>query len=80
MTCAGFDVPGGFLVTADAYRTFIAENKLQSTIVDKARPALKDGYPAFDDCSEQISELILNCADNRILTAHIEIGLLLSGK
>ena len=60
MTCAGFDVPGGFLVTADAYRTFIAENNLQSTIVDRARPTLKDGYPAFETCAEQISELILN--------------------
>ena len=72
MTCAGFDVPGGFLVTADAYRTFIAENNLQSTIVDRARPTLKDGYPAFDDCAEQISELILNAPMSVDVVAQIK--------
>ncbi len=60
MTCARFNVPGGFLVTADAYRTFIAENNLLSTIVDRAQPTLKEGYPVFDTCAEQISALILS--------------------
>jgi pyruvate,water dikinase len=59
MACAGFDVPGGFLVTADTYRRFVADNDLQSAILEKARPHLKDGYPAFDKCAEEISALIL---------------------
>ena len=28
MACAGFEVPGGFLVTTDAYRFFVADNNL----------------------------------------------------
>jgi len=59
MACAGFAVPGGFLVTADAYRNFVADNDLQSAILSKAQPQLRDGYPAFDKCAEEISALIL---------------------
>jgi pyruvate,water dikinase len=59
MACAGFDVPGGFLVTADTYRQFVTDNDLQSDILEKARPYLKDGYPAFDRCAEEISALVL---------------------
>ena len=36
MKMAGFNVPGGFVVTADAYRTFIEENGLQLDILSKA--------------------------------------------
>ena len=28
MSCADFDVPGGFLVTTDAYKKFIADSDL----------------------------------------------------
>ena len=59
MARAGFAVPGGFLVTADAYRKFVSDNNLQSEILEKAKPRLKDGYPVFDACSEAISALIL---------------------
>ena len=58
MARAGFSVPGGFLVTADAYRKFVSDNALQPAILDKARPRLKEGYPVFDACSEEISALI----------------------
>ena len=74
MTCAGFDVPGGFLVTADAYRIFITENKLQSAIIDRARPILKDGYPAFDTCAEQISTLILNAPMSVAVVEQIKVA------
>ena len=43
MARAGFAVPGGFLVTADAYRKFVSDNNLQSEILEKARPRRKDG-------------------------------------
>lgn len=56
---AGFKVPGGFQVFADAYRNFIAENKLQSQILTLARPALKDGYPVFEKGAEDIRQLIV---------------------
>ncbi len=59
MACAGFAVPGGYLVTADAYRRFVADNDLQSTILEKARPHLKDGYAVFDRCAEEINALFL---------------------
>ena len=59
MASAGFAVPSGFLVTADAYRKFVADNDLQSAILDKARAELKDGYPSFEQSAEEISALIL---------------------
>ena len=40
MACAGFEVPGGFLVTTDAYRFFVADNNLQAQILDLAKPKL----------------------------------------
>lgn len=71
MACAGFDVPGGFLVTADTYRSFVADNELQSAILEKARPQLKDGYPAFDKCAEEISALIMKTRVSDAITADI---------
>ena len=59
MARAGFSVPDGFLVTADAYRKFVSDNNLQPEILEKAKPGLKDGYPVFDACSDKISALIL---------------------
>ena len=54
-----FAVPGGFIVTADAYRKFVSDNKLQQAILEKARPYLREGYPAFDTCADEIAALIL---------------------
>jgi pyruvate,water dikinase len=71
MACAGFNVPGGFLVTADTYRKFVADNGLQEAILEKARPYLKDGYPAFDTCAEEISALILASPVSDEITADI---------
>jgi len=68
----GFAVPGGFLVTADAYRKFVADNDLQSTILEMAQPELKDGYPTFDSCSEEISALILQNSMSDALAQEIE--------
>ena len=60
MMNAGFDVPGGFLVTTETYRAFIAENGLQAQILEFAKPELRNGYPAFDACAEKIRALILS--------------------
>jgi len=72
MACAGFDVPGGFLVTADSYRRFVADNDLQSAILEKARPELKDGYPAFDKSAEKISALIMKTPIGDAITKDIK--------
>ncbi len=72
MTNAGFDVPGGFLVTADTYRVFIAENDLQSQILELASPELRDGYPAFDACAEKIRALIMSKRMSDAMSADIK--------
>ena len=59
MVREGFNVPSGFIVTADAYRSFIKDNQLQTEIVESARPELKAGYPVFDQSSKVIADLIL---------------------
>ena len=59
MASAGFAVPGGFLVTADAYRKFVADNDLQGAILDRAQAELKDGYPSFEKSAKEISALFL---------------------
>ena len=70
MAREGFNVPTGFIVTADAYRSFIADNGLQNQIVSEARPQLKEGYPAFDHCSTVIGVKIQKATiDATIVTA-----------
>lgn len=59
MVRAGFAVPGGFLVTTDAYRRFVASHGLQERIVALARPALdaKTGAVSFEQASAAIRQL-----------------------
>ncbi len=71
MTCAGFVVPDGFLVTADAYRRFVEDNQLQAQILKDAQPELRDGYPVFDNCAQRISELISQAPVSREMIAEI---------
>jgi phosphoenolpyruvate synthase/pyruvate phosphate dikinase len=61
MSNAGFDVPGGFHLNADAYRAFINQNNLQDQIVALAKPALDNGWPTFEPASAAIQELITSC-------------------
>ena len=72
MVRSGFTVPGGFIVTADAYRKFIRENGLQNEILKNAKPTLKDGYPVFDDCSNLIREQIIQVPLGEGLIKEIE--------
>ena len=70
MAREGFNVPTGFIVTTDAYRSFIADNSLQNQIVSDAKPQLKEGYPAFDHCSTVIGDKIQKATiDATIVTA-----------
>ena len=80
MKMAGFNVPGGFVVTADAYRTFIEENGLQLDILSEAKPELRAGYPVFDKCAERIHGLVMRKAINgamleEIRSAYSSIGI-----
>ena len=54
---AGFNVPGGFVVTAAAYRSFVATNQLQQKIVSLAKPAVEDGRVSFESASDAIQAL-----------------------
>ena len=54
---AGFNVPGGFVVTAAAYRSFVATNQLQEKIVSLAKPAVEDGRVSFEQASNAIQAL-----------------------
>ena len=72
MMNAGFDVPGGFLVTTETYRAFIAENGLQAQILEFAKPELRNGYPVFDACAEKIRALILSRSLAEAISADIK--------
>lgn len=56
---AGFDVPGGFHLTADAYRQFVQEHGLQDQIVALAKPTVVNARSSFDQASEAITQLIV---------------------
>ena len=57
MAKAGFNVPGGFVITAAAYRSFVATNNLQETIVSLAKPVVADGRVSFELASDAIQAL-----------------------
>ena len=54
MARAGFNVPGGFVITAAAYRSFVTTNGLQEKIVSLAAPAVTDGRVSFEQASSAI--------------------------
>lgn len=54
---AGFDVPGGFHVTTDAYRRFVAHHGLAARIGALARPALNGRAVSFERASADIQAL-----------------------
>ena len=57
LTNAGFDVPGGFQVTTQAYRQFVAEHDLQPKILELAKPKIVEGVCSFEQASSDISSL-----------------------
>ena len=58
MSKAGFDVPGGFHLTADAYRHFISTHGLQDQVVSLAKPTVVNGRGSFDEASIAITQLV----------------------
>eukprot|EP01046_Picozoa_sp_COSAG06_P054846 COSAG06_NODE_9893_length_1795_cov_1.929835_2_plen_234_part_00 len=57
MARAGFNVPGGFLVTTAGYKGFVAEHALQARILESAKPAVVAGRASFDASSQDIFAL-----------------------
>ncbi len=74
MSCADFDVPGGFLVTTDAYKKFIADSDLKSKIIELAKPELRDGYPNFELSSKKINKIIQNEKIDANITDQIKVA------
>ena len=74
MSCADFDVPGGFLVTTDAYKKFIADSDLKSKIIELAKPELRDGYPNFELSSKKINKIIQNAKIDANITDQIKVA------
>ncbi|MDG2072337.1 MAG: PEP/pyruvate-binding domain-containing protein [Pseudomonadales bacterium] len=70
MTRAGFDVPGGFLLTTNAYREFVTDNHLQAKIVELARPEIVDNRASFEAASIAIQQLI---GEHKLSTDIIEL-------
>ena len=54
---AGFDVPGGFQITASAYRRYVAHYKLQAKILELAKPEIVEGAVSFENASSNIGRL-----------------------
>ena len=71
MAQAGFNVPGGFVVTAAAYRSFVATNQLQEKIVSLAKPAVEDGRVSFEPASHAIQALFAEHDPSAEITAEI---------
>lgn len=58
LTQQGINVPGGFATTADAYRLYIEENKLEQFICDSLSK-LRDGSQTLATTGQEIRESIL---------------------
>ena len=71
MAKAGFNVPGGFVITAAAYRAFVAANNLQEKIVSLAKPAVVDGRLSFEQASHAIQALFAEHDPSAEITAQI---------
>jgi len=71
MARAGFNVPGGFVVTAAAYRSFVTTNRIQEKIVSLAKPAVEDGRVSFEAASHAIQALFAEHDPSSELAAEI---------
>ena len=69
---AGFNVPGGFQVTTAAYRSFVADNHLQETIVSLAKPVVAEGRVSFEQASRDIQALFTNHEPSTAISEEIK--------
>ncbi len=54
---AGFPVPGGFLITTDAYRAFVAANRIAEQVLALAQAVTPDDPLALEQTSDEIRAL-----------------------
>ena len=71
MAKAGFAVPGGFIATANAYRTFVDDNDLRTTILDLARPEVRQGRASFASAASSIEALFADAEVSDEIAAEI---------
>jgi pyruvate,water dikinase len=71
MAEAGLAVPGGFHVTASAYRRYVDENKLQGRIVDLAKPEITGRTVSFDSASAAIQALFEEAPPPNVIASEI---------
>jgi len=57
LVSAGFSVPGGYVVTTDAYRQFVGDNNLTDQLAELSRPAIVNNRVSFDDAAAKIAAL-----------------------
>src|SRR5262245_56619084 len=59
---AGFRLPGGFLITTNAYHLYIKAHNLEDWIIETANSALPDDSSKLDKVSAAIRERFAECA------------------
>eukprot|EP01046_Picozoa_sp_COSAG06_P023217 COSAG06_NODE_1832_length_8261_cov_31.690112_6_plen_239_part_00 len=79
MTRAGFQVPGGFLVTTAGYRAYVAEHRLHERILQAARPTVVGGRSSFEQSASTIAQLFEDHAmsteaTEQITRAYADLG------
>lgn len=79
MTQAGFPVPPGFVITADAYRLMIEENHLQDKIKDVLKDIDVEDSRALNHASKMIEDMIVKARvpselEQEIFTAYDKLG------
>ena len=57
MSCADFDVPGGFLVTTDAYKKFIADSDLKSKLLNLLNQNFEMDIPILNLAQKKLTKL-----------------------
>jgi hypothetical protein len=71
MASAALAVPGGFHVTASAYRRYVDENKLQGRILDLAKPEITGRTVSFDAASAAIQALFEEAESSAAIVSEI---------
>ena len=72
LTRSGYKVPKGFLITTDAYKTFIRENNLEKTILNNVQPEIVGQGVNFDRASKRIRSYFLKSRIPHVISEEIK--------
>src|SRR6185503_3059740 len=67
----GFTLPGGFLITTNAYHQYIKAHNLEDWIIETANSALPDDSTTLDRVSAAIRDRFAECAIPETLAREI---------